>query len=298
MNQEHENKGKEMIKMVIEKFRLFLGLIKFKHTVFALPFAYLGMMMARKSWPSWGVFFWVTAAMVGARTAGMTLNRILDRAMDAKNPRTSNRPTVTGEISVPVAWGGVVLSLAVFFFSAWILNPLCFRLSPFALIFLVGYHAVKRFSFLCHFTLGATLAIAPMGGWIGATGSFAWQSVPLSLAVLFWVAGFDILYSLQDMDFDRAYGLHSIPARFGQHRALQVSRYCHLATVIFLILFGLVLWLGALYWVGCAVAAILLKIEHGLVGDGNLEKINTVFFTINGWIGILLLIFSFLEIFR
>ncbi len=287
-----------MIKSVFEKFRLFLELIKFEHTVFALPFAYLGMMMARRAWPSWGVFFWVTAAMVGARTAGMTLNRIVDRAIDAKNPRTKNRPTVTSEISIPAAWGAVFVSLVIFFFSAWMLNPLCFKLSPVALAFLVGYHSVKRFSFLCHFVLGLTLSIAPVAGWMAVTGSFSWQAFLLSMAVLFWVAGFDILYALQDMDFDRAYGLHSIPARFGVIRALQVSRICHWVTVFFLVLFGAVLGLGALYWAGSAVVSLLLYVEHKLVGDGDLEKINTAFFAINGWIGILLLIFSFLEIFR
>ena len=273
-------------------------MIKFEHTVFALPFAYLGMMMARQSWPSWAVFWWVTLAMVGARTAGMTLNRMIDRQIDARNPRTNRRPLVTAEISMPAAAGLAAASTAVFLFSAYELNPLCFKLSPIALIFLIGYHYVKRFSFLCHFTLGATLAIAPLGGWIAATGFFSWQAVLLSFAVFFWVAGFDILYSLQDMEFDRREGLHSIPSKFGMERALLISKYCHAATVIFLVFFGLALGLGLLYWVGCVIVASLLKFEHSLIGDGDLEKINTAFFTINGWIGIFLLIFSFLEIFR
>ena len=283
---------------MIAKIRLFFEMIKFEHTVFALPFAYLGMMMARKSWPSWTVFWWVTLAMVGARTAGMTLNRMIDRRIDARNPRTSRRPLVTAEVSMPVAAGLAAVSMTLFFFSAYELNPLCFRLSPIALIFLIGYHYVKRFSFLCHFTLGATLAIAPLGGWIAATGFFSWQALLLSFAVFFWVAGFDILYSLQDMDFDRKEGLHSIPSEFGMERALLVSKYCHAATVVFLVIFGFAMGLGILYWAGCLIVAGLLKFEHSLIGDGDLEKINTAFFTINGWIGIFLLIFSFLEIFR
>ena len=283
---------------VLVKIKLYFELIKFEHTVFALPFAYLGMMMAKKSWPSWTVFWWVTFAMVGARTAGMTLNRIIDRQIDARNPRTNRRSLVTGQISVPAAAGLAALSMALFFFSAYELNPLCFRLSPVVLIFLVGYHYVKRFSFWCHFTLGATLAMAPVGSWIAATGFFSWQVLPLGFAVFFWVTGFDILYSLQDMEIDRREGLHSIPAKFGMDLAFQVSRACHMATIVFLVLFGLALGLGILYWIGCLVVAGLLKFEHSLIGDGNLEKINTAFFTINGWIGILLLIFSFLEIFR
>ncbi len=283
---------------MIKKIKLFFELIKFEHTIFALPFAYLGMMMARKSWPSWTVFFWVTLSMVGARTAGMTLNRIIDRRIDARNPRTNRRPLVTASVSVPAAMGLAVLSVALFFFSAYELNPLCFKLSPIALIFLVGYHYVKRFSFWCHFALGTALAAAPVGGWIAVTGYFSWQALLLGFAVLFWVAGFDILYSLQDMDFDRGEGLHSIPAKFGMDRALQVSSTCHVATIVFLAFFGLALGLGVLYWVGCFIVAGLLKLEHSLIGDGDLEKINTAFFTINGWIGILLLIFAFLEIFR
>lgn len=283
---------------MIKKIKLFFELIKFEHTVFALPFAYLGMMMAGKSWPSWRVFLWVTLAMVGARTAGMTSNRIIDRQIDARNSRTSRRPLVTAQISVPAALGLAALSIALFFFSTYELGSLCFKLSPVALIFLVGYHYVKRFSHWCHFVLGATLAMAPMGGWIAASGVFSWQAILLGFAVFFWVAGFDILYSLQDIDFDRSEGLNSVPAKYGMERALQISGVCHFAAVVFLASFGLALGLGILYWVGCLVVAGLLKLEHSLVGDGTLENINTAFFTLNGWIGILLVIFSFLEIFR
>ena len=271
-------------------------LVKFEHTVFALPFAYLGMLLAKKSWPGFAVFFWVTLAMVGARTCGMTLNRIIDLRIDGKNPRTANRPLVTGELNLLSAGFLVLLSLVVFFISAYELNPLCLKLSPLALLLLVGYHYVKRFSHLCHWTLGAVLAIAPVGGWIAATGVFSWKPAFLSLAVLFWVAGFDILYSLQDIDFDRANKLHSAPVYFGLPLALKISEYCHWATILFLILSGLILGLGILYWVGVLMAAALLKFEHVLVGDGDLSRINTAFFAINGWIGILLLVFTLLDL--
>ena len=275
----------------------FFELVKFEHTVFALPFAYLGMILANRAWPGFAVFFWVTAAMAGARTSGMTLNRIIDLGIDKLNPRTQGRPLVTKELNLVSAWVLVAVSLTVFFISCYELGPLCLELSPIALVFLVGYHYVKRFSFLCHFTLGAVLGIAPIGGWIAASGRGALQPVFLSLAVLFWVAGFDILYSLQDVDFDRTHRLHSVPVRFGVQQALKISEYCHWATVIFLVVFGFSLSLGALYWVGVAVTAILLKFEHHLVGDGDLSRINTAFFTINGWIGILLLVFTFLDLF-
>ena len=283
---------------MLSKLKTFFELIKFEHTVFALPFAYMGMMLARRVWPPFGVFFWVTLAMVGARTAGMALNRVIDVKIDARNPRTSHRATVTGEIPVPNALAFAAASILIFFIAAWQLNPLCLRFSPFALVLLCTYHYVKRFSFLCHFVLGLVLAIAPVGGWLAVTGVFSWLPVVLAAAVLFWTAGFDILYSLQDIDFDKTYGLHSVPVAFGQKAALQVSVYCHVATVVFLAIFGLWDGLGILYWIGAGLVAGLLWFEHSLVADGDLSKVNTAFFTVNGWVGILLLIFTFLEIFR
>ena len=273
-----------------------LELVKFEHTVFALPFAYLGMILAGKRWPGWAVFFWITVAMVGARTAGMTLNRIIDMKIDAKNPRTQNRALVTRELNLVSAWILATVSIVIFFGAAYELGPVCLKLSPVALIFLTGYHYVKRFSFLCHWTLGAVLAIAPYGGWVAASGHLAWQPLFLSLAVLFWVAGFDILYSLQDLDFDRASGLHSLPVHVGVRESLKISEYCHWATVFFLAAFGLALSMGPLYWTGVVISAGLLKMEHKIVGDGDLSRINTAFFTINGWIGILLLVFTFLDL--
>ncbi len=276
--------------------RKFVELVKFEHTVFALPFAYMGMILPRKAWPGWPVFFWVTFAMVGARTAGMTLNRLIDVKIDAGNPRTRTRALVTGELKLATAWAIAAAALAVFFFSAYRLNPLCFKLAPIALVLLVGYHYVKRFSFLCHWTLGAVLAIAPLGGWLAVTGVFSWKPLLLSAAVMFWVAGFDILYSLQDLASDREQKLHSVPVKYGVKRAMRISEYCHWATVAFLALLGIAMPMGLLYWAGVVLTAALLKFEHTLLGEGDLSRINTVFFTINGWIGVLLLVFTFLDL--
>jgi len=281
-----------------QRFKIYLQLIKFEHTVFALPFAYLGMLLAAGGWPPFGIFFWITVAMVTARTAGMALNRIIDVHIDAKNPRTQDRPTVTGEVALKSAWILTLVSLAIFFLSAWMLNALCLKLSWIAVILLSTYHYVKRFSFLCHFALGMVLAIAPLGGWLAVTGVFSWVPLLLSTAVLFWVAGFDIIYSLQDVDFDRTHGLHSIPAAFGQTVALKVSFACHIATTAFLVAFGISAGLGVIYWVGVLVTALLLSVEHILVREGDLSRVRTAFFTINGWIGILLFVFTFLETFH
>lgn len=283
---------------MVNKIRIFLEAIQFKHTAFALPFAYMGMMMAGKSWPGLWVFWWVTAAMAGARTTAMILNRMIDLNIDARNPRTSRRPTVTGELPVAAAWTGAALSAVVFFLAAFLLNSLCFKLSPIALMLLIGYPYVKRFSFLCHYVLGLVLALAPIGGWIAVTGTFSWLPVLLALAVFFWVAGFDIIYSLQDLHFDKNNGLHSIPVSFGEAGALRTAGLGHLLTIVFLTLFGFFGGLGWVYWIGVGVVAALLWFEHSLVSEGDLERIHTAFFTINGWIGILLFIFTFLEIYK
>lgn len=283
---------------MLSKLRIFLEVIKFEHTVFALPFAYLGMIVATRRWPNFSVFFWATVAMASARTTGMLLNRLIDLRLDEKNPRTKSRALITGEISIQEAWAGVGVSAALFFLSAFLLNPLCLRLAPVALFLLSTYHYVKRFSFLCHFSLGLVLSIAPVGGWVAVTDGFSWVVLPLAAAVLLWVAGFDIIYSLQDLDFDRANRLHSIPVQFGQETALRISAYCHLGVAVLLILFAVVAHLGVIFLAGVAITAILLKVEHSIIFSGDLSRINAAFFTINGWIGILLLIFAFLEIFR
>ncbi len=283
---------------MLNKLKVFFELIKFEHTIFALPFAYLGMILAKDNWPRFSVFVWITLAMASARTAGMLLNRLIDKGIDAKNPRTKNRSIITGEFSPKTAAAAAAIALAVFFLSAFMLNPLCFKLSFLALFLLSAYHYVKRFSFLCHFSLGLVLGTAPMGGWIAVTGIFSWVPCLLALSVLFWVAGFDIIYSLQDADFDKEHKLHSIPVRFGRNLALKLSAYCHWATAVFLVGFGLARHLGVIYGVGVLICAVLLKIEHGLLSEEDLSRINTSFFMINGWIGVILLVFTFLDIWR
>jgi 4-hydroxybenzoate polyprenyltransferase len=283
---------------MVPAIKTFFELIKFEHTVFALPFAYLGMVVAARGWPGFGTFFLVTLAMASARTAGMTLNRLIDRKIDAQNPRTRARALVTGSFKARWAWAVVVASTGLFVVSAASLNELCLKASPLALAFLTGYHYTKRFTPYCHWALGAVLALAPLGGWVAVTGSFDGASVWLAAAVLFWVAGFDILYSLQDVDFDRSAGLHSVPVRWGVLASLKISAACHAATVAFLALFGFFASLGAVYAAGVALCALLLRLEHSLVSEGDLSRLGTAFFTINGWIGILLFVFTGMDVYR
>ena len=282
----------------MNRLKTFLQLIKFEHTIFALPFAYLGMLMAKMGWPGWRVFILVTLAMASARTAGMTLNRLIDRKIDAQNPRTKSRELVTGQFKTSWAWASVAISIAVLLLSAAALNPLCFKMSPVALVLLTGYHYAKRFTEYCHWVLGAVLGVAPMGGWLAVTGVFSWQPLLLSFAVMFWVAGFDILYSLQDVDFDRSARLHSIPVKYGVARSLKVAAFSHAMTVVLLVLFGFFGGLGIVYAAGLVIIAILLRVEHGLVSDGDLSRLNTAFFSINGWVGILLFVFAAMDVYR
>ncbi|HKS70019.1 MAG TPA: UbiA-like polyprenyltransferase, partial [Ktedonobacterales bacterium] len=222
----------------MRKARIFLDAIKFEHTIFALPFAYLGMVLASRAnhgWPGLDKLIWITLAMAGARTLAMTLNRLIDAKVDALNPRTANRALPKkllrpGEMVIVS-----VISAAVLAFSAWQLNPLCFALSPVALLFVVGYSYTKRFTWLCHLALGLTDGIAPVGGWLAVNPTISVANLLppalLGLAVTFWVGGFDLIYACQDIEFDRAHGLHSIPARFGPARALQISEMAHGASV-------------------------------------------------------------------
>ena len=264
------------------KLKTFLEMIKFEHTVFALPFAYLGYVLGARGEASWAALVWVTAAMVCARTAGMCLNRVIDRKIDALNPRTSKRAIVTGEIRASTAVAVALACLALLVYSAANLNPLCLYLSPVAVALLIAYHYLKRFTVLCHFGIGLVLAGAPMGGWIAATGAFEAGALDLGLAVLFWVAGFDIFYSLQDVESDRRQGIHSIAARFGIPRAVWVSRICHLLTLLFLIRLGIMFGSVPLYWAGLALVTLILAVEHVLVRGGRLDRIGLAFFTLNG----------------
>ena len=270
----------------------FLQFIKFEHTIFALPFAYLGMVLAADGWPSWNQFAWITIAMASARTLAMGTNRIADRWIDAQNPRTSNRPLIQGTISIRTAFFGTIISGIVLAIAAWQLGPLTFRLLPGAYLFLIGYSFTKRFTWLSHFILGFTDGLAVMGAWAAIRGSlFTYNDLPAWIllgTVTLWIGGFDIIYACQDVDFDRQTGLQSIPARFGIPLALRLSSICHFLTVLLLMGLGLFLGYSWLYWIGIIVIGILLIYEHLLVKPDDLSKINIAFFNINGYISITL----------
>ena len=275
---------------MLSRTRAFLDLIKFEHTVFALPFAYLGMVLAAGGWPGWGKFFWITVAMAAARTAGMSLNRLIDRHIDARNPRTAGRPLQSGQISVSTTAVGAVLALVALGLAAWMLNPVAFLLWPGALVFLVGYPYTKRFTWLSHFWLGFTDGLAPAGAWVAVTGSF-WrpEDLPawlLLAALTFWIGGFDLIYACQDVDFDRREGLHSFPGRFGIAAGLRLAQACHLLTVVLLAGVGAWFGLGWPFWLGLTAIAALFVWEHSLVRPDDLSRVNLAFFNINGYISL------------
>jgi len=266
-------------------------MIRFEHSVFALPFAFLGALLAAAGWPSGRQILWIVVAMVGGRSAAMAFNRIADRRLDAANPRTAARELPTGQLSLGFTWAFTLVSAALLVFAAWQLNPLAFLLSPLVLAVLLLYSYTKRFTALTHWVLGFCLGMAPAGAWIAVRGALDWQVLPLTLAVLCWVAGFDIIYACQDVEFDRKAGLFSLPVRIGIRRALGVSRVLHAAMLALLL--GLAWWaeLGVLAFVGLALVAALIAYEHSLVKPDDLSRVNAAFFTVNGYISVLLLLF-------
>lgn len=276
----------------------YLALIKFEHTIFALPFALISLLVASGGRPAWSVLFWVMVAMVGARSAAMSFNRVADWKIDAANPRTADRHIPAGAISVAGAWMFVVLSAALFVLAAWMLNPLCFRLSPVALAVVLGYSYMKRVSSLAHLVLGLGLAIAPVGAWLAVTGEFAAFPLWLAASVMFWVAGFDTIYGCQDVDFDRQTGLHSLASRLGVDRALMVSRVFHVLSIAFMA--GAVRrgpGLGLVSFGGVVVMTGLLAWEQAIVRGGDMRRIDKAFFEINSWIGMVLLALVVVDIF-
>lgn len=277
---------------MIKRAVLLLDAIKFEHSIFALPFAYLGMVLAARGFPSWEKVFWITVAMVGARTLAMATNRVADAHYDALNPRTVGRAIPRGLLSRWEMVSLAVVGLAVMFFAAWQLNPLCLQLAPLAALVLAGYSWTKRFTWLSHAVLGLADGCAPAGGWIAVTGTVELPAVLLGLAVLFWVGGFDLIYACQDVEFDRQYRLHSFPARFGIGAALRASSAAHTLTVVLLSLAGVGLGLGLLYWVGLAVSAGLLVYEHHLVKPDDLSKLGVSFFNVNGYIAVIVFVFT------
>jgi 4-hydroxybenzoate polyprenyltransferase len=269
-----------------------LEAVKFEHTIFALPFAYLGMIVAAGGSPTWQQFLWINLAMAGGRTLAMTCNRLIDAEIDYINPRTANRPLQRGVIGRRDLWIMALGAAVVYFGAAWALNPLCLALSPLAAIVLIAYSYVKRFSWLTHYVLGLADGIAPVGGWIAVTGQLAWQPIILGLGVGLWVAGFDILYACQDTEFDRANGIHAIPARFGLRSALRLSALTHLFSALTLLVFGSIVSLGWLYYVGWLLMSIILIYEHRLVKADDLSRLNLAFFNLNGYVSIIVFLFA------
>lgn len=276
----------------------FLRLVKIEHSIFALPFAYLSAFVAMGSDIRWLDLLWITVAMVAGRTFAMAANRILDRKIDAQNPRTQDRELVTGAVSVRTAWTGALVSLAVLFLAAGLLNWLCLVLAPLAVIPLVIYPYAKRFTNFPHYVLALAQAVAPVGAWIGITGTFdgsgpAWV---LGAAVGLWIGGFDIIYACQDVEIDRRIGVHSTPARFGVRAALHISTVTHVVTFALFVWFGVLAGLGWLWWIGLALTAAAFAYQHVIVTPADLAKVNRAFFTANGFVGIVLFLFALLDL--
>jgi 4-hydroxybenzoate polyprenyltransferase len=281
------------------RVRAFLDLVRFEHSIFALPFAYIASLSAMRlanKHVHWRQLLLVTIAMVGARTFAMAVNRIVDRHIDARNPRTSTRELVTGAVSLRTAWAGAIVAFGVLMAAAAGLNRLCFFLAPVAAVVLAGYPYAKRVMWAPHAVLGLAQTIGPIGAWIAVTGRWSWTAVVLGLAVGCWIGGFDIIYALQDFEVDRRIGVQSLPARFGPHVALAWSRLAHYATVLLLLWFGVLAHLGFLWVVGVVAAAVALAYEQWLVKPTDLSKVNRAFFTVNGFVGIGLFCFALADL--
>lgn len=285
---------------VITQLRIVLRMIKFEHTLFALPFAFMGMILAAEGWPSWSTVGWIVVAMVGARSSAMAFNRLVDRRIDSANPRTAGRELPAAAVSPGFVSVFVLSSIGVFLLAAWRLNPMTLKLSWVALPVLLGYSYTKRFTSLSHLVLGLALAGAPLGAWVAVRGSFAAAPVILAAAVLFWVAGFDVLYALQDLDFDRRTGLHSIPVRWGETGALWASGILHLGMLGLLALLPRFYepGLGWPYWVGVAGCVVLLGTQHWIVRPGELSRLNAAFFFANGLLATWLFLATAVDLLR
>lgn len=275
---------------MLKRLPVLLEMIKFKHSVFALPFALMGAFLAGRGIPSLRVFFWVVIAMIGARTAAMTFNRIADHRFDAANPRTKDRAIPAGAVSLKESWLLVATASALFFFACVMLNSLCLRIAPFALALTFFYSLTKRFTWLCHMVLGVALAISPLGGWAAAAGSLSGYPWMLSLGVLFWVSGFDIIYASQDAEFDRQAGLHSMPARLGRKNAFRLAIFFHVLAFLLFTLTGYAQHLNVVYYLGIALTGAALFYQHLIVNPRDLSRIEMSFFSMNGFIALTLFI--------
>jgi 4-hydroxybenzoate polyprenyltransferase len=276
------------LRSFLDKLHVVLEMIKIQHTVFALPFAFMGALLGARGMPTFSQVFFILLAMVGARSAAMAFNRLADAEVDAQNPRTASRALPRGLVSKGFTLGFIVASSLLFFFAAAQLNPLSLKLSPFALAVVLGYSYAKRFTWASHLVLGAALGIAPVAGWISVRGDVTATPLVLGLAVLFWVAGFDILYALQDEEFDRKTGLHSLPVRLGRGRAMALARRLHLTASLGFLLTGWLAGLSWLYYLAALAAGLLLWYEHRLLSPQDLSRLNQAFFTLNGTVSLVL----------
>ncbi|GAA3394385.1 menaquinone biosynthesis prenyltransferase MqnP [Streptomyces roseoviridis] len=279
--------------------KAFLRLVMIEHSVFALPFAYIAALTAMYEEDRsvhWWTLLLVTVCMVGLRTFAMAVNRIIDREIDARNPRTAQRELVTGAMSVRHAWVGALVALVVFLGAAALLNPLCLALAPVAVVPMVVYPYGKRFTNFPQAILGLAQAMGPVGGWLAVSGAWSWDAVVLGLAVGVWIGGFDLIYACQDVDSDRETGVGSVPARFGVPAAVWGARVCHVVTTALLVWYALLTDAGAFFWVGLVIVAAAFCYEHTIVRPGDLSRLNRAFFTVNGFIGIALFVCALLDL--
>ena len=275
---------------MLKKIKILLDMIKFEHTIFALPFAYLGAFLAARGFPSLRQCWWILIAMVGARTCAMGFNRIVDIPFDAKNPRTKNRALPSGKVKPKEAWAMVIIAAIVYFWAAYELNSLAFKLSPIVLATVMFYSYTKRFTPLCHLFLGLAIGIAPTAGWIAVKGSVSYLPIILSIGVMFWVGGFDILYACLDEEFDKKIGLHSIPAKFGRKKAFWISGLFHAIAFASFVAIGILAHLNWIYYLGVVITFILLVMQRIIVTPSDISRMNMAFFTLNGAISIILFV--------
>ncbi|MGP8300913.1 menaquinone biosynthesis prenyltransferase MqnP [Streptomyces inhibens] len=279
--------------------KAFLRLVMIEHSVFALPFAYIASLTAMYQWDHhihWGRLLLVTIAMVGLRTFAMAANRIIDREIDARNPRTAHRELVTGAVSVKSAWTGALIALVIFLGAAALLNPLCLALAPLAVVPMVVYPYGKRFTNFPQAILGLAQAMGPIGAWLAITGSWSWEAVILGLAVGIWIGGFDLIYACQDVETDREVGVLSVPARFGIPAAIWGARGCHLVTTALFVWYALATGAGVFFWLGLVIVAAAFLYEHTIVKPHDLTRLNRAFFQVNGFIGIALFVCALLDL--
>ena len=281
---------------MIRKIGILLEMIKFKLTVFAMPFAFTGAFLAARGVPRPHVIFWVVLAMVGARTCAMGFNRIVDAKFDGANPRTAERALPAGEVKMVEAWAMIILAGIVFFVSCHKLNPLTMAIAPFALSLTLFYSLTKRFTSFCHLILGVALAISPLGGWVAVAGNLTHYPLVLSAGVLFWVAGFDTIYACLDADFDRKSGLYSLPARLGRERAFRLAVLFHALAFLFFTLTGVQYGLNYIYYIGIILTAGALFYQHIIVNPRDLSRIKEAFFSMNGFISLTLFIATWLSL--